>query len=341
MSIFRRGKKGTWYIRFTAPSGERIFETTRTVDKLAAQEYHDKRKAELWREQKLGEAPVRSWNDAVVRWLNEGKHLSSYNDRVRMLKWLDPYLRGLILPKITRDLVDRIMGVKLAEGVSNATVNRHVQVIRAVLRKAEREWGWLSKAPVLRILPEPKERVRWLTKAEAHRLLSELPDHLADMARFSLATGLRESNVTGLRWNQVDMDRRCAWVHASEAKSGKAIAVPLNAEALEVLRYQQGKDRSRVFTYCGKPINKAGGKAWTKALKRAGIQDFRWHDLRHTFASWHVQAGTPLPVIQELGGWSSPAMVQRYAHLSSEYVAQHANSVALGADKVRLESRVA
>ncbi len=342
MSLFRRGKQGTWYVRFTSPSGQRIYESTRTVDKVAAQEYHDQRKAELWRVQKLGEAPTRSWEDAVVRWLNESKYLSSYEDRVSTLRWLDPYLHGTLLVDVTRDLVDRIIAAKQSEGVSNATVNRTTQMIRMILRKAEREWRWLDKAPVLRMLPEPKLRVRWLTRPEAARLIGELPDHLAEMVRFSLATGLRESNVTGLRWDQIDLARRCAWIHANEAKAGKAISVPLNSEAMEVLRRQLGKHSVRVFTFKGNPVSKAGGLAWTKALARAGIRNFRWHDLRHTFASWHVQAGTPLPVLQELCGWSSPNMVQRYAHLGPQHLAQHAHRVEIGgANVVQLEERVA
>jgi len=234
--------------------------------------------------------------------------------------------------------MDRIMVAKQAEGAANATVNRTIQVVQSVLRRAERERRWLDKAPVLRLLPEPKQRIRWLTRPEAQRLLLELLEHLADMARFSLATGLRESNVTELRWDQVDLSRRCAWIHADEAKAGKAISVPLNDGALEVLRRQQGKHKTNVFTFRGKPVQKAGGLAWKKALQRAGITNFRWHDLRHCWASWHIQSGIPLPILQELGGWASPAMVQRYAHLSSEALAQHANSVALsiGAEVVQV-----
>lgn len=342
MSLFRRRKQGTWYVRFTAPNGRRIYESTRTVDKVAAQEYHDRRKAGLWRTQKLGDTPVRLWKDAVVRWLHESKHLASYPDRVRTLAWLDPYLRGVPLPEVTRDMIDRIMAARKAEGVANATVNRTIQVVQSILRRAEREWDWLNKAPVVRFLPEPKRRVRWLTKAEAQRLLSELPEHLAEMARFSLATGLRESNVTGLRWDQVDLDRRVAWIHPDEAKAGKAISVPLNDGALAVLSRQQGNHDTHVFTFKGHPIRKAAGRAWKKALARAGIENFRWHDWRHTWASWHVQAGTPLPVLQELGGWASAEMVRRYAHLSPGHLAHHANSVDLGgAEVVQLRVGVA
>ena len=68
-------------------------------------------------------------------------------------------------------------------------------------------------------------------------------------------------------------------------------------------------------------------KAWKKALRRAGISDFRWHDLHHTWASWHVQAGTPLHVLQELGGWETEAMVKRYAHLAPEHLAEHAQRI--------------
>jgi integrase len=82
-----------------------------------------------------------------------------------------------------------------------------------------------------------------------------------------------------------------------------------------------------VFTYDGNPVKQVSTKAWYKALKRAGIEKFRWHDFRHTWASWHVQNGTPLHVLQELGGWETPSMVCRYAHLASEHLAAYAGRV--------------
>jgi integrase len=88
-----------------------------------------------------------------------------------------------------------------------------------------------------------------------------------------------------------------------------------------VLREQIGKHLTHVFSFRDKPIVHPNNGAWIKALVRAGIADFRWHDLRHTWASWHVQAGTPPHVLQELGGWESAEMVRRYAHLSSEHLA--------------------
>ena len=163
------------------------------------------------------------------------------------------------------------------------------------------------------MLKEPVRRIRFLTREEAQRLLDALPVPLADMAAFSLATGLRAANVTGLQWTQLDLVRRLAWVHADQAKALRAIPVPLNSEAVLVIRKWLGKHPTHVFSYRGKPITQVSTKAWYAALKTAGIEDFRWHDLRHTWASWHVQSGTPLFALQEMGGWSSAEMVRRYA----------------------------
>ncbi|MEY3289896.1 MAG: hypothetical protein RLZZ419_2138 [Pseudomonadota bacterium] len=156
--------------------------------------------------------------------------------------------------------------------------------------------------------------------------MGELPEHLEAMAQFTLATGLRESNVTGLQWFQLDMQRHCAWIHAGQAKAEKAIAVPLGAEAMEVIRAQFGKHELYVFTYKNEPVTRANNHAWRKALKRADIKAFSWHDLRHTWASWYVQNGTPIEVLKVLGGWSDLKMVMRYAHLSSENLQEYAGN---------------
>ena len=121
------------------------------------------------------------------------------------------------------------------------------------------------------------------------------------MAVFSVATGLRQANVKGLEWQYVDLGRRHAWIPGSKHKDGKPHPVPLNEMALSVLPKQIGKHPTRMFTFGGEPITQVNTKAWTAALKRAGIENFKWHDLRHTFATWHRQAGTPTHELQRLG----------------------------------------
>jgi integrase len=334
MSIYKR--KETWWIQFTAPDGRRVQQTAGTQIKQEAQELHDRLKAEAWRVKNLGDTPRHTWQEAVIRWLNEQSHKKSIETDKIHLRWLNVHLHSKRLDEINKAMIDRIKQAKQKTGVSNSTVNRVLAILRAILMRAKNDWDWLDSVPSIRLLPEPSGRVRWLTHEEANHLLKELPDHLQAMMRFTLATGLRESNVTKLEWRQIDMQRRCTWIHADQAKGNKAIAVPLNDDALKVICSQLGKHHVRVFTFKGKVVNDANTKAWRKALKRTGIEDFRWHDLRHTWASWHIQNGTPLHVLKELGGWADLSMVLRYAHLSSRHLEEYANN-SKSCDKVTTE----
>jgi integrase len=323
MGIRKRG--AVWWVNFTTPSGERVRRSAETSSKTDAQELHDRLKAESWRQGMLNDLIRRTWNDAVIRWCHEQAHKATAEEDKAKLRWLDAHLGGKDLDTINRDMIDRITQAKLTDRCSNATVNRTLALLRSILRKCVREWQWLDRAPAVRMLKEPSRRIRYLTHEQADLLMAELPPHLRAMAAFSLESGLRAANVTGLRWTAVDLARRLAWVHPDEAKARKAIAVPLNGEAVAILQKQIGQHRDVVFTFKGKPVVQVSTAAWYKALRRAGIENFRWHDLRHTWASWHVQSGTPLNVLQELGGWASYAMVQRYAHLAADHLAPWAD----------------
>ncbi len=225
-------------------------------------------------------------------------------------------------------LVTVIANAKAKEA-STSTANHYMALVRAILRKARDEWEWVERIPKVPMFKQATRRIRWLTHEEADRLLAELPPHQAALARFALATGLRQGNVLGLTWQQVDLDGELAWIHPDEAKGRKAIPVPLNADAMEVLREQRGLHRKWVFTWKGERIKQVNTHAFQKALRRAGIENFRWHDLRHTWASWHAQAGTPLHALQELGGWETVSMVRRYAHLAPSHLAEYASNVAI------------
>jgi len=329
MSLRKRGT--TWWIDITTPSGQRIRESAETPVRKAAQEYHDRRKSDAWRTSKLGERPRRTWDEAALRFLKEAEGKASLKEYERQVEYWTKHFRGLSLDAIARhrtaDLVE-------AHANTPATRNRYIACLRAILRKAAGAWEWLDRAPKLKTYSEPKQRIRWIREEEATRLLAGLPDWLAAMARFSLATGLRQSNVLKLEWTQVDLERRVAWVHADQAKARKAIGVPLNEDAVVVVRGQLGKHLRRVFVaHDGKPMDTwktTANKAWKSACSEAEIKDFRWHDLRHTWASWHVQLGTPLYVLKELGGWETLEIVKRYAHLAPEHLQAHAERVSFG-----------
>lgn len=323
--LYKRKNSQYWWFKYTDPNGKTIRQSSKTSDKRKAQELADKRKALSWDEIKLGHKPEYLWDDAKAKWINESTKRTLADDLI-MFRYLDKFFSGIKLIDINRELIEKVITDK-SRHASLGRVNRITALIRAVLRKSEREWEWIDKAPTIRRLKEEGKRIRWITRNEADRLYHELPEHLEAMVRFSLSTGLRESNVTGLEWNQVDMQRKVAWIHPDQAKSKKALGIPLNEDAVHVIRSQLGKHFSHVFTFKGQPVKKAGGAAWKKALKRADIENFRWHDLRHTWASWHVQAGTPLNSLQELGGWSNYEMVLRYAHLAPEHLAEYANNI--------------
>jgi integrase len=146
------------------------------------------------------------------------------------------------------------------------------------------------------------------------------------MMMFTLATGLRHANVVGLKWQDINLEKGHAFIHPDQSKTKRAIPVPLNDNALAVIKKQQGKHKEFVFTYRGRPVGNCNARAWREALRRAEVTNFRWHD-KHTWASWHVQNGTTLYELQQLGGWASYDMVLRYSHLSSDHLKHAAQRV--------------
>lgn len=309
MSLFKRGS--TWWI-YLVHNGRRIRRSSRTDDKKRAQQAHDELKAQLWKIKPGG----RTFYGALDAW--------------RTAQQRDP-ADVYRLKKLKKEYADRPLHAVTAESLEAAlpaktpgTFNRYANLVTAALNLAQRR-GWLDATPAIERRKTVPGRIRWLTPAEWKRLQGKLPDHLRPLAEFALATGLRQHNVTHLEWSQIDLKRRVAWIHADQAKAGKPIGLPLSDAACAILATQRGQNKQWVFPYKGKPIGKIK-TAWRRALKRAKIAGFTWHDLRHTWASWHIQNGTPLPVLKELGGWASMAMVSKYAHLAPEHLRAYANA---------------
>lgn len=329
MRLYQRGKGGIWWIDITV-KGHRVTRSSGTQSRAAAEEWAAAVQNDLWRQRKLGETTSVTWGYVVLDWLDkhaeERRSIETIKGRLR---WLTEHLEQVQIAQLSRATVDKLMEEKRAGGASAATCNRYIAEVSKILHHARRE-GWANSVPLLRRYKEPRNAIRWLTREEARSIIAELPPHLADMARVALATGLRESNVRLLRWNQVDLDRAVAWIEGADTKSGEPLNVPLNPDAMDVLRRRRGDHKRFVFVYMGQPISTCSRITWHKAVARAGVQDLRWHDLRHTWASWHVQDGTPLPMLQKLGGWASYSMVLRYSHLGTDHVAAYANASLLG-----------
>lgn len=319
MSLYRRKDSPYWWVKLSPIRGESspLQVSTGIAEKRKATEFHDRLKAARWEQDKLGTKPRRTWEDAVLKFLGETSHKRTHERDKSILRWLDSVLGGKYLDEIDRTLIDQIK-VTRAKIATQSTANRYLAVIRTVLRKACYEWEWVDRVPKVSLYREKDGRIRSLLPDEFSKLLAELPPHLADMALFSVATGLRQANVSQLEWTQVNLALCHAVIPPEKHKNGKAHAVPLNEAAIAVVTRQIGKHATHVFTFRGKSVTQVSTKAWREALVRAGIVNFRWHDLRHTFATWHRQAGTPTHELQRLGGWKTQSMVERYAHVAPE-----------------------
>ncbi len=322
MPFSRKGSR-FWWINVRG-----IRQSSRTDDFDAAKALEDKLNHQAWLQKVMGLKPPRSWKESVVKFLQERKHQASISDTIQRLRWFDPYL-GTIedIRLIDRDMMNEVMQkreVTLGEASSaNSTANRYVAAASAVLNAACREWNWIERSPKFMRYKEPDGRDKWLNVDEWRRLETELPQHLRRAATFALATGLRDAKVFGLEWNQIDMSARRLTTKGTANKLG--VTIPLNATAMAVLMEIKGnpvRHLVRVFTYEGKPLADYG-KAWNKALKRAGIEGFTWHGLRHTFNSWLAQAGVPEDIRKQLCGWSRRQTVDRYTHLMIDHLRPH------------------
>lgn len=257
-----------------------------------------------------------TWGDAVSKWQRE--RIWRTDETIRrenaLLAFVEPFLSGRELGSICRADLERVRDAKRAKGASPRTCNYVAQVAAAILRAAVR-WEWIDRAPSVDRIPEGPGRECFLSPQQAAKLLAELPPHVRALAAFSLETGLRQGNARLLQWRHVQLDKNRLYFPAAEVKNRAPLLVPLTASARRILMAQRGQHARYVFTYQGRAMLQPRNGAWYRALRRLGMAGVRWHDLRHTWASWHMEAGTNTLVLQKLGGWKSISMVARYTHL--------------------------
>tara|TARA_R110000868_G_C10888386_1_gene763416 strand:- start:352 stop:1566 length:1215 start_codon:yes stop_codon:yes gene_type:complete len=250
---------------------------------------------------------------------------------------------------------------RIKNGIAKATVNRNVAVLKSALSKAL-EWDIIKEHPIknfklLKIDSNPIIRYLSINEEKALRQALETReqnvinkrksgnqwreernynlynnldnlyfiDHLKPMVLISINTGLRRGELFNLTWDMIDFDKRILTVYGNIAKSGKSRHVPLNNEAYEALfKWYQQANSTNNLVFPGKNGNVFSNikKSWLNLLKLAGIEKFRWHDMRHHFASKLVMAGVDLNTVRELLGHSEISMTLRYAHLAPEHKAE-------------------
>jgi integrase len=201
-----------------------------------------------------------------------------------------------------------------------ATINREMFCLHQIFSKAV-EWEMMDQSPFDRgkslALKENNERMRFLNNDEMDRLLDACRDHLYPVVFCALTAGMRRGEILGLKWKQV----RNGFVYLRKTKTLNPREIPINDDLDDLfkrIRQRQGLASKYVFTFQGKPMDglKEGFRA---AVRRAGIEDFRFHDLRHTFASHFVMRGGDLKTLQEILGHTTLTMTMKYAHLAQSH----------------------
>lgn len=260
-----------------------------------------------------------------------------------ILAWFAPHLDTEPLSAIDRDAIDQLRQLLADEGKSAGTINRYMALLRSILKKSADEWRYINHAPKVPMYKDRQQEPRWLRRDEFSRLIKELPPHLGLCARFAVLTGLRMRSMLAMTWDRVDLRTRRLWVPGEQMKAGRSIGLPLSREAVRVLREARTHSPHgvHVFQFDGMPIADCNTAAFKKAVARAKVAPLRWHDLRHTFASWAVQNGVTLHELMQLGGWASYSMVLRYAHLAPDHLASAAEKVGskMGTVKKRAASK--
>ena len=325
MSLYRRPETPHWWTRFQL-NGSEVRLSTGTGNRREAEEFETVARSRAWRQVRLGERPPYLWTEAAKRWLTETRKRSKARDE-SILAWFEQHLKDYDVQAITREVVQELRALKAAE-TSEATADRHMALLRSILNKCVRDWEVLDSAPKVPMYRPAVGEPRWLTRPEFARLERELPDHLKAAARFAVLTGLRMRAMMSLNWQQVDLVKKRAWVSSSEMKAGHSLGIPLTAEAIQVLNALP-RNGDYVFQWRGERIDDCNTLAFQNAVKAAKVEPLRWHDLRHTWASWAVQSGVSLHELMLLGGWRSFSMVLRYSHFAPHHLARAAAKIRL------------
>jgi len=320
---------------------ERVGPSKRAAEIRLAQVKQELAEGKVLPEKQKGMIPFSEfWEKFYMPYIQNTNSPGWVKRKQQIYKHLYKFFGSKKLKEITRLDVEKFRQARLSEGVTPAEVNREVAVLKHCLNYAIKI-DMLSINPASRIgsLREKAEDA-WhpLTKEQAKKLTEAMSEGARPIIEFALATGLRISNILNLQWEQVDLQQRKLIIASEETKAKKQLVLPLSKWAVKILEQHRLKrqhghqiDTGYVF------INQETGKPYTvdglrstfkRALKRAGLpESIRLHDLRHTFASWAIEAGVDFRILKELLGHSTLEMALRYTHLSHKTLLQQIDRI--------------
>jgi integrase len=329
--IYKRGK--VYWIRYAGPDGRTIRESSGSTKFSDAQDKLLDRKQAVKEGQhpETRRIPNHTFKELAQKYLAwiQGRHRSA-STKVYRIKGGDKpsdktpsmvdRFGALPLRRFNTLVVEKYQTDLMSRGLAPATVNKNLSILKAMFRKAV-EWEMveeetLKRVRSIKLLPENNRRLRFLSVEECQTLLGKCDAHLRPIVITALNTGLRKSTILNLRWDQVDL--RHGFILLDRTKNGERLEIPINATlraTLQGLVRHLGSEYIFPDPRTGRPYQDVKN-AFKAALKRAKIRDFKFHDLRHTFASHLVMAGVDLTTVKELLGHKSLTMTLRYAHLA-------------------------
>jgi len=328
MGLYRRGKIYWFSIQY---QGKRIQRSLKTDNKKLAERIYAKVLCEIveGRYYETVKARQYTFDEMMGRFMKEyavQREVSTQKRYLSSFRNLNKHFKGMRLSDITPKVIASYMELRKSEGVAPATINRDLALLSKAFNLAIKQWEWCKINPCSQVQRERENNKidRWLTEEEEKKLLEGakgyLNGQLVDIIILALNTGMRQSEILNLRWQDVDLFRKIITVRKTKNKVPKVI--PLNQSAYKLLlrRNKVVNMPGYVFaTRNGTRISKRNlHREFVNALKKAEITNFRFHDLRHTFATRLVQSGIDLYSVARLLGHRDITTTQRYAHHSPE-----------------------
>lgn len=230
---------------------------------------------------------------------------------MKKVRVIYPFAKGRLLTDVV-DVAEKMKSDAIRRKAAPATVNRKLAVLRRIARLAYRQWQWIEEplGDRIRLLPGERQRHAYLTPADVHRIAQAAPAHARDAIRLAALSGLRRGELLALR----PENRKDGALVLADTKNGRPRIVPLPPEAAAIKL----------------PLAISANQldhAFRDARDKAGLSKIRFHDLRHTYASWLVQSGASLTVVRDLLGHSSLAVTSRYSHLGTEHLREAVRSL--------------
>ncbi len=330
--LFQRGGSKIWWTRYAGPNGRIIRESTNTTVKKLAREILSKRKTLVAENRHLDvkKIPKTTFQELCDLYWEEEGSLRKTKGLASMLKIWKEYFGNPLVSELTAQKIEAFLrqhtkavkldGMTARVEVAPATKNRHLALLSRMFNKGI-ERGRVVENPAQGVekYEENNARTRYLSTGEIERLLEASSDDFRPVLITALHTGMRRGEILNLQWPDVDLKARVILIR--ESKSGKQRKIPMDETLYETLSVLPSRfKKGYVF-----PSPRTGGrrydfkKPFRAAVTKAGIEDFRFHDLRHTFGSHLVMNGVDLRTIQELLGHYSVSMTEKYAHLAPDH----------------------